>query len=78
VGAAQREARLRIVVHYRGSPVYQAESLVDAYIWVREAFKARWPLAIYGTQEAAAHGFTVVGTPELTKHVRRELKHNTD
>lgn len=65
---------MRYVVHDHGSPVYEAESLVDAYVWVNREYKKRWPRAIYGQQEAAAHGLTVVGTPEITPEQARELR----
>jgi hypothetical protein len=65
---------MKFVVHDHGSPVYQAESLVDAYVWINREFKRRWPRAIYGQQEAAAHGLHVVGTPELTPEEARELR----
>jgi hypothetical protein len=65
---------MRFILHYRGSPLQECATLVEAYLVMRDEFKKRWPRAIYGTQEAAAHGYTVVGKPELTPHEAREMR----
>lgn len=65
---------MKFVLHYRGSPLQECATLVEAYILMRDEFKKRWPRAIYGTQEAAAHGYTVIGKTELTPHEARELR----
>lgn len=65
---------MRYVVKFRGDLVREVDSLVDGFIAIRDEFKLRWPRAIYGQQEAAAHGFTLAGTPELTPEEARDLR----
>jgi hypothetical protein len=69
---------VRYQVRYRGDPIAEVESLVAGYVRIREEFAKRWPRAIYGPQEAAAHGFTLVGTPELTPEEARALRNGTE
>lgn len=67
---------MRFVVHYRGSPLRECATLVQAYSWMHDEYTRRWPQSIWGYQEAAAHGLEVIGTPELDEHEARELRAN--
>jgi hypothetical protein len=71
---------MKYLVLYQGSPIAGFPTLTSAYIFLGNEFKRRFPRALWGYQEAAAHGLTVEGTPELTpeqaQEVRRALETN--
>lgn len=65
---------MKYVVEFKGSPLREFTTITQAYIFVHEEYERRWPRSMWGYNEAAAHGLTVVGKPELTPEEARELR----
>lgn len=59
---------MKFMVCLHGEPLQEVPTLVAGYMLIRDEFKKRWPRAFYGPQEAAAHGLTLIGKPQLTPH----------